>query len=418
MGRTANNAKLDTAAARKRLPPRPKPYAMTVAPRRVLGYIRRAEGAGRWLAIVEIGRGPTGAALRRQGDLGLADDLARADGGGILSFAQALAAAAAWQPAEAPRGGRLLVRHVIDSYVAAKRAAAGDDAADDALGKLRLHVLREDADGKPLPGKRGLGDHQVVGVTLTDLRAWRDDLVSREADAVSKSTANRIIANFKAALNHAYADEKSGLASDGAWRRLESFESAATKREDHFSEPEVAKLIREARKLDAPFADLLAAGFYTGARYGELAALDVRHVDARRQTLAIPSGKTGARITTLTEEAARWFASIAENREPREPLLQPAEGGRWLKSMQHRRMKAALAAAKLPKSASFYTLRHTYISRAIERGMPLTLLAENVGTSVRMIELHYAHLLAASRRELVERTAPRLRVVVGGKGKA
>lgn len=405
------NAKLDSRTARKALAARARPYNITIAPRRVLGYMRPATGAGRWVAIVEIGRGPTGAALRRQGDLGLADDLAQADGGGILSFAQALAAAAAWQPPEAPRGGRLLVRHVIESYIAAKRAAKDNDAAEDARGKLRLHVLREDAEGNALPGKRGLGDHQVAALTLTELRAWRDDLVSRESAAVSKSTANRIIANFKAALNHAYADEKTGLTSDAAWRRLESFESAATKREDHFSEPDVAKLIREARKLDAPFADLLAAGFFTGARYGELAAVDVRHLDARRQTLVIPSGKTGARVTTLTAEAARWFASIAAGREPREPLLQPAEGGRWLKSMQHRRMKAALAAAKLPKSASFYSLRHTYISRAIERGMPLTLLAENVGTSVRMIELHYAHLLAASRRQLVERTAPRLRVV-------
>jgi integrase len=417
VGNTANRFKLDTKTARLELAPRPKPYTMTIAPRRVLGYVRREEGAGRWVAIVEVGRSSAGAARRRQGDLGLADDLARADGGGILSYSQALAAAAGWQPPDAPRGGRLLLRHVIESYGAAKRAAKGDDRADDALGKLRLHVLREDADGEPLKGKRGLGDHQVAALTLTELRAWRDDLVSREEGAVSKSTANRIIANLKAALNHAFADEKNGLTSDAAWRRLESFEDADTQREEHFSEPDVAKLVREARRFDAPFADLLTAAFHTGARYGELTALDVRHLDARRQTLVIPKGKTGARVTTLTGEAARWFASIAADRAPREPLFQPAEGGRWEKSMQHRRMKAALAAAKLPKSASFYTLRHTYISRAIERGMPLTLLAENVGTSVRMIEKHYAHLLAASRRELVERTAPRLRVVVGGGAK-
>ncbi len=79
--------------------------------------------------------------------------------------------------------------------------------------------------------------------------------------------------------------------------------------------------------------------------------------------------------------------------------------------MQHRRMKRALKAAGLPKTASLYTMRHTYISRAIERGMPLLLLAENVGTSVKMIEAHYAHLLAEKRRELVERHAPRLSVV-------
>jgi len=74
-------------------------------------------------------------------------------------------------------------------------------------------------------------------------------------------------------------------------------------------------------------------------------------------------------------------------------------------------MKAALKATELPASASFYTLRHTYISRAIERGMPLTLVAENVGTSVRMIESNYGKFIAQTRRDLIERTAPTLRVV-------
>lgn len=406
MARTAH-AKLDTRAARARLAPRAKSYNLTIAPRRLLGYVRAAVGAGRWIAIVQVGRGPTGAALRRQGELGLADDLARADGDGVLSFSMALAAAAAWQPADAPRGSRITVRDAIESYVAAKRAADGEVAAEDARGRVRLHVLRENEDGEPLPGQRGLGDREVGSLNLTELRAWRDALV----EGRTRATVNRVIANFKAALNHAYADEKSGIASDAAWRRLESFEDADGQREEHFSEPEVVRLIREARKQDGAFADLLTAAFYSGARYGELAALDVRHLDARRRTLAIPSGKTGARITTLTEDGAQWFASIAGNREPGEPLLQPSESGRWLKSMQHRRMKAALAAAKLPKAASFYAVRHTYISRAIERGMPLTLLAENVGTSVKMIEQNYAHMLAKSRRALVERTAPRLSVV-------
>ncbi len=413
MARTANNAILSTAAARKKLGARPKPYTQTIAPRRVLGYVRAAMGAGRWVAIVEIGRGPSGAALRRQGDLGLADDLARADGDGILSYSMAMAAAASWQPTNS--GGKLTVRRAIESYVAAKRAADGDDAADDAEGKLRLHVLREDVEKRPLPGQRGLGDREVAALTLTELRAWRDDMVSREEKPVSKSTANRVIANFKAAMNHVFADVESGISSDASWRRLESFEAADTQREEHFSEAEVERLILEARSLDAPFADLLIAAFYSGARYGELAGLDVRHVKPHRGTLEIPDGKTGSRTTTLTKEGTAWFASIAAGRPGDEPLLQPAEGGRWLKSMQHRRMKAALAAAKLSTSASFYALRHTYISRAIENGMPLTLLAENVGTSLRMIEQNYAHMLADSRRELVERAAPRLRVVAPAK---
>jgi len=78
-------------------------------------------------------------------------------------------------------------------------------------------------------------------------------------------------------------------------------------------------------------------------------------------------------------------------------------------------MKKALEAAGPPSSASLYTLRHTYISRAIKRGMPLTLIAENVGTSVRMIEQNYGKFIAQTRRDLIEKTAPVLRVVKGMK---
>lgn len=40
--------------------------------------------------------------------------------------------------------------------------------------------------------------------------------------------------------------------------------------------------------------------------------------------------------------------------------------------------------------------------------MPLTVLAENCGTSVRMIEQTYAKVLASKRREFIASGAPRL----------
>lgn len=408
--RTAS-AKIDSRSARARLAPRSDPYNFTIAPRRMLGYVRPAVGAGRWVAIVQIGRGPSGSALRRQGEVGLADDIGPADGVGVLSFAQALGKAAVWQPGDTSRSGHITVRAAVDSYLKAKRAADGERSEQDARQKLRAHVLCETPEGRPIPGREGLGARAVGSLTLTELREWRDEL----ADGRSRATVNRILANFRAALNHAYADEANGIETDSPWRRLEAFGDTGNAREDHFSEPEVERLIRVARKQDERFAELVAAAFYSGARYGELAALDVRHLDAARRSITIPSGKTGARVTTLTEEAARWFAAIAGDRGPREPLLSPGEGRRWARSSQCRPMRLALDAAGLPRSASFYTLRHSYISRAIERGMPLTLLAENVGTSLVMIEKNYAHMLARSRRELVEKTAPRLRLVAGAK---
>jgi hypothetical protein len=92
-------------------------------------------------------------------------------------------------------------------------------------------------------------------------------------------------------------------------------------------------------------------------------------------------------------------------------LLPRADGNLWGKSEQARPFKRAAALAELPSSASFYTLRHSHISRACEAGMPLNLLAENVGTSLRMIETNYAKFLAKARRKLIEATSPKLRRV-------
>ena len=69
-------------------------------------------------------------------------------------------------------------------------------------------------------------------------------------------------------------------------------------------------------------------------------------------------------------------------------------------------MKRALTAAELDPSGTFYALRHSYISRAIEGGVPLNVVAENCGTSVRMIETTYAKMLAGKRREFIEKGAP------------
>ena len=51
---------------------------------------------------------------------------------------------------------------------------------------------------------------------------------------------------------------------------------------------------------------------------------------------------------------------------------------------------------------------NTYVSRAIEGGVPLNIIAENCGTSVRMIEKTYAKILAEKRRDFIERGAPSL----------
>ncbi|MBA3350853.1 MAG: site-specific integrase [Blastocatellia bacterium] len=137
------------------------------------------------------------------------------------------------------------------------------------------------------------------------------------------------------------------------------------------------------------------AGYLIGARLGELTASQVKHFNADRHTLGV-SGKTGARTVTLSNEAVVLLCECAKGKMPDELLFTEADGGRRKKANiigSEARLKARQANAL----ASFYTMRHSYVSRAIKSGMPLTLIAENCGTSLRMIEKNYAHIRAGTR---------------------
>ena len=174
-------------------------------------------------------------------------------------------------------------------------------------------------------------------------------------------------------------------------------------------EAQVRQLVASAKRQDPAFADFLEGHFHAGARPHELSSAEVRHFLTADAQVIVPKGKTGARVVTLTPEGVAFFRRMAKGKQPTDLLLPRADGQPWGKSHQHRPIKVALKAAGLPVSATMYALRHTYISKSIERGTPLTLIAENCGTSVKMIEDTYAKTIAKVRRDLIGRTAPTLR---------
>ena len=143
----------------------------------------------------------------------------------------------------------------------------------------------------------------------------------------------------------------------------------------------------------------------TGARYGELIRCNVSDYDPNAKTLRV-DGKTGPRTVVLQPDAVSFFNRMTSGRNSEEPLLRRTDGGRWNRSHQQRRMAATLERAGLDPDGTFYALRHTYISRAIEGRIPLNIIAANCGTSIRMIEKTYAKILAKSVQAFIDAGAP------------
>jgi site-specific recombinase XerD len=209
----------------------------------------------------------------------------------------------------------------------------------------------------------------------------------------------------KALLNHAMHDQSHLIKDDTAWRLVKPFKSVGKPRSIRYTDEEVDKIINSAP--DRSTANLIEAAFLTGARYGELINSFVYSVDIPNGTWTV-NGKTGSRPIKLHEPAVKFFARLVNGKSANDYLFTMENGSRWKPSDQTRKFKAALEKARLPDDGSMYALRHSYISTSIEGGIPLNLIAENCGTSVRMIEQKYSHVLVEKKRAFFEAGAPSL----------
>jgi len=330
--------------------------------------------------------------------IGHADDYADADGQNFLTFFEAQDKAKSM--ARTTNDGRILkpitVGEAAANYLQVLTVKNARTAYDTRL-RLEKHFLPK------------FREKPVANLTKTILDNWLASLVVKSDAAEdirkSKDTANRVLSMVKALLNHAIRDQSLGLKDDSPWRLVRPFNQVSKPRDTRYTDDEVRKIINGAKDRSA--ASLIKGAFLTGARYGEMIQSLVSSVDLEAKAWAV-RGKTGGRTILLQKSAVEFFGSLIEGRSADDFLFRRSDGRRWKKSDQTRPFKEALSAAGLPGQGSIYALRHTYISSAIEGGVPLTVISRNCGTSVRMIEQTYAKLLNEKERSFIENGMPSL----------
>ena len=91
-------------------------------------------------------------------------------------------------------------------------------------------------------------------------------------------------------------------------------------------------------------------------------------------------------------------------------MLQKTNGLEWGFAHQIRPMEKAVAQAKISPSISFHGLRHTWASHAVMNGMPLMVVARNLGhADTRMVEKHYGHLAPTYVADAIRKSAPKFK---------
>jgi integrase len=394
MARTVRDTNLETRTARLRLPIRSEPYWRGLEKGFALGYRRRGKG-GTWLAR----RRPASGGYAEH-KIGTSDDLQDADGVAILAYGQAQKAARSWWRAELrreeghdTRSGPYAVADAITDYLKEFEGRAGKS----------VYQTRRAAETHIVPA---LGAALVGKLTAKKIEDWHRGLAAKPALARSKpgrkpnhrkadglrkrrATANRILTVLKAALNHAW---KSGhVASDDAWRRVKPFRGVETARVRYLSKAECVRLVNAC---EPAFRNLVRGALLTGCRYSELTAMHVADFNADAGVVTVRESKAGKpRHVVLTEEGQRLFATLTAGKLSTDPIFARVDGALWGKSHQLRPMLEACGRAKIKPAISFHVLRHTHGSTLAMRGVPMGVIAEQLGhADTRMTEKHYAHL--------------------------
>jgi integrase len=413
MARTVRDENLGSRTARAKLKSRGKPYYRTLDEGVHIGY-RKSRDSGKW-----VGRFYLGERDYKVETIAVADDKADPDGVAVLSFSQAqklvrqrhvdLTLTAKKQPAA---DGPYTIRKCLaeyQRYLETRTKSAGDaryriealilpqlgDIPCDELTKDRLAEWLNGIATSPPRLRTRKGEEQ----------RYRDSENTDEARRRRRSSANRVFTWLKAALNSAWRDGK--IASDRAWRTVTPFEEADAVRVQWLTNDQARRLINAAK---GEFRALVQAALSTGARYGELVALEVRDFNPDVGTLHVRSAKSGkGRHVELTaDEGIKFLESLTAGRSAGELIFRRSDGSRWEKSHQTRPMREACGRAGIVPPVGFHTLRHTYASLALMAGAMPLVIATNLGhADTRMVERHYGHLSESQVRDEIRRTAPR-----------
>jgi integrase len=407
MARKIGFSALESRSARLRLKIRRRPYSGPSLARGIALMYRRNKTNGTWVLKVSDGHG----AYWTKG-FALADDFEDSDGKAVLTF--------------------------YEAQDAAKKLARGENGSadnapitvDGALKDYRRDLISRNAnpynaDWPRLHLTSVLLSKPAALLTATELKKWRDSLLS----TMAPSTINRLCRCLCAALEQAAQHDKR-LQNQEAWQiGLAGLPNAQEVRNVIISDDKVRELIAAAYRLDHQFGLLTDTLAITGARPSQAVRLRVEdlHNHPLRPKLMMPkSAKGGGRnrsvkkterysVPITTQLAARLKAA-AKGRADDAPLLLQSDGRPWDKNPgqnYHRQVDKVVTAIGLdPAEVTMYCLRHSSIVRMLLRNVPIRLVGSLHNTSVAMIERHYSRYITEhsiddiSRRALLHHEPP------------
>jgi integrase len=420
MARTIKNAKLDTRSGRTALKMRREPYWTVISAGCAVGYRKGSKG-GNWIARMRDDAG-----RQHYEALGASDDARDADALTVFNFAQAQERARGFFKTKArelagdylPEDGTFTVTKALETYFA-ERERKGSKGIDKDRAAARVRILPHlgEAEVSKLSAKRIRDWQATIAKSPKLVRACKDgtnrnspkiDEIDADAVRARRASANRTLTVLKAALNMAYHDGR--VLTDDAWRKVKPFREADSPVVRYLSDDEVRRLVNSC---DGAFRNLVRGALLTGCRYGELCRMRASDYNVDARAVTIRESKAGkVRHVALTDEGAALFKKLTAGKTGKQLIFVRDDNEAWGPSHQQRPLEAASTRAQLEPAATFHILRHTYASMLAMKGVPMGVIAAQIGhADTRMTEKHYAHMSPNYVADTVRAALPTLGIV-------
>ena len=245
---------------------------------------------------------------------------------------------------------------------------------------------------------RHLGGVPIRDLKAQDIARWlstalaepartkgNDDIHPLERVRRRKATLNRQFALLRAALNLAFVNRH--IDSDAEWRRVAYYRHAEAPAPRPIS-PEAIEILRN--NAPAELRRLIDAALFTGCRFGELSSLRCRDVIAASRKLVVPPAKRSpVRTVDLSDAGWRFLETLRAGRADGDWLVRRTDGSRWTRSTMWGHLYAAAQRDDRTRGINFHMLRHTYANRIRDAGMPLQLIARQLGHRWLRTTEHY-----------------------------
>ena len=191
----------------------------------------------------------------------------------------------------------------------------------------------------------------------------------------------------------------------GAWRLLqvdilkrdwEEFKIKRPKTEKKL--PVVLSRQEALRLINAPsnlkHIAILTLTYATGLRRGEVLNLKFEHIDADRNQILVVAGKGGKqRMVPISNSVLELLRAYYKKYRPEKYLFEGMKSGNsYSETSFEKIVKMATIKAGIKKSVSPHTLRHSFASHMLEKGLNLKKLQLMMGHSTMQTTAIYLHV--------------------------